>query len=144
MAAMRDDPHLEILLPAARALLKFGEPAEQEHIAAELRLIQGLGAQRIMDERMRVRWFQTRRGRELAELAGPLDVQQGASEGPQRVLDQRDNSVLRLLAQGRSNHEIGEELNLADTEVARLLTALYARIGTTSRAETTALALRTI
>jgi len=144
MAAMRDDPHLEILLPAARAVLATGEPDEKERIVTELRLIQGLGAQRIMDERTRVRWFQTHMGRELAELAGPFHLQSSPAGARDYALDERDDKVLRLLAQGRTNREIADELNLTETEVASLLAALYVRIGTTSRAETTALAFRTM
>ena len=143
MSAMRDDPHLEILLPAARVVLALGEPVEKEQIVMELRLIQGLGAQRIMDERVRVRWFQTRLGRDLAELAGPYQQpKNGAAH--ERQPDDRDSTLLRLLAQGRSNHEIAEELKLDDAGVSGALNALYARIGTTSRAETTALAFRAV
>ena len=141
--AMRDDPHLEILLPAARVLLAQGDETEKAQLAVELRVIQGLGAQRIMDEKTRVRWFQTRQGRDLAELAGPYQMpKNGESHAPE--LDERDGSLLRLLSQGRSNQEIAEELHLDDAGVTGALNALYARIGTTSRAETTALAFRSV
>ena len=140
---MRDDPHLEILLPAARVLLAQGDETEKAQLAVELRLIQGLGAQRIMDEKTRVRWFQTSQGRDLAELAGPYQMpKNGEAHGPE--LDERDGSLLRLLSQGRSNQEIAEELHLDDAGVTGALNALYARIGTTSRAEATALAFRAV
>ena len=126
MAAMRDDPHLEILLPAARVVLACGEPDEKEQLLGELRVIQGLGAQRIMDEPMRVRWFQTHMGRELAELAGPVHLQAAAAatETPAHSLDARDSEVLHLLAQGRSNREIGDELGLDEAGVTSLSNTL--------------------
>jgi DNA-binding NarL/FixJ family response regulator len=143
MNAMRDDPHLEILLSAARVVLALGEPTEKEQISMELHLIQGIGAQRIMDERVRVRWFQTRMGRDLAQLAGPFQPRKNEA-APEHALDDRDSALLRLLAQGRSNREIAEELKLDDAGVSGALNALYARIGTTTRAETTALAFRAV
>ena len=46
------------------------------------------------------------------------------------------------LTEGRTNAEIAAELDLADEEVVQRLTRLFARIGTSSRAEATSLAFR--
>jgi DNA-binding NarL/FixJ family response regulator len=143
-AAMREDPHLEILLPAARTIMAAGEPAEQQQVKGELQLIQAQTAQRTLDEQVRARWFRGPLGGELAALAGPFEPSMPASKaGPEQSFDERESRLLRLLVEGRSNREIGEELGLDEAAVARTMTALYARIGTTSRAETTAFAFRT-
>ena len=143
-AAMRDDPHLEILLPAARVILASGDDQEKQDTMVELSMIQGLGAQRIMDERTRVVWFQTRVGRELAELAGPLHLQK-RDAAPERGLDaarQRRAPVAGARPnESRDRRGAGARRRQA---CRSMLNALYARIGTTSRAETTALAFRTV
>jgi DNA-binding CsgD family transcriptional regulator len=143
--AMRDDPHLEILMPAARVILDAGDAAEQEAIRGELHLIQAMTAQRIVDEAIRVRWFSGPVGRELAELAGQFQPVTAAPQpAHEESFDERESRLLRLLVQGRSNREIGEELEVDDAAVTGMLSALYARLGTSSRAETTALAFRTM
>ena len=47
----------QILLPAARALLQFGSDDEKQFMGQLLQVYQGLGAGRIMDDSVRVRWF---------------------------------------------------------------------------------------
>jgi DNA-binding NarL/FixJ family response regulator len=49
---------------------------------------------------------------------------------------------MQLLTEGRTNAEIAAELDLADDDVAQRLTRLFARLGTSSRAEATSLAFR--
>jgi DNA-binding NarL/FixJ family response regulator len=44
--------------------------------------------------------------------------------------------------QGKTNHEIAEEIGLDEQAVARRLGELFARMGASSRAEATALAFR--
>ncbi len=144
--SMREDPHLEILLPAARAILASDDPEEKQQISGELYFYQAFGASRMMDEETRVRWFRGPVGSELAELAGPIAApgSGAAAPSPHDELDESQNQLLRMLAQGRTNREIGEELTLDDAGVSGLLSALYARIGTSSRAETTAFAFRAV
>jgi DNA-binding NarL/FixJ family response regulator len=43
--------------------------------------------------------------------------------------------VLTLVADGRSNRQIGEELYISDRTVARHLTNIYHKIGVTSRTQ---------
>ena len=50
--------------------------------------------------------------------------------------------MLRLVAAGRSNQEIGEELVLSVRTVERHITNLYAKLGVRGRAEATAYAFR--
>jgi len=56
--------------------------------------------------------------------------------------NEADAELLRCLIQGRTNAEIAEELGLDEPTVARRLGELFARIGTSSRAEATAFAFR--
>ncbi len=143
-AAQSEDPHLEILLPAARAVLGASDDdAEKYALTMELRVVQGLTLQRTLDDEVRVRWLRGPVGSLLAELAGPMEILAAGPEGPESVLDARDAPLLRLLTEGKTNSEIAAQLGLEESAVTNQLTALYARIGTSSRAEATAFAFRT-
>ena len=144
---MREDPHLEILLPGrARSAGRGRSAGREEQILGELRVDPGprcaadhgrADARALVpDERV---------GRELAELAGPLrSAEDTASRPANNELGERDNDLLRLLAQGRTNQRDRRRARSSTTPACPvLLNALYARIGTTSRAETTAFAFRT-
>jgi DNA-binding CsgD family transcriptional regulator len=140
-----EDPHLEILLPAARAILAAGEPEEKAAISSELQLGQAVGASRILDDQIRVKWFRGPVGSELAELAGPVQMPSSAAAAADKPeFDAKESTLLQMLVQGKSNSEIGQELGVDETNVSSMLSALYARIGTSSRAETTAFAFRSI
>src|SRR5207253_1073929 len=102
-----------------------------------------------LDEDARVRWLRGPLGRELAELAGPIDpVAPGApatgvdasAEGA--GLEEMDRRMLHLLTEGRTNREIGEELGMPEAEATRHLGEIFAAIGATSRAEATTFAFR--
>ena len=51
------------------------------------------------------------------------------------VLSQREEQVLRLLADAKSNHDIGQELHISSATVKRHLTNIYAKLGATTRAD---------
>jgi len=57
-------------------------------------------------------------------------------------LTHREVEVLRLVAAGRSNHEIAEDLVLSERTVARHITNIYGKTGANSRADATAYAYR--
>jgi DNA-binding NarL/FixJ family response regulator len=57
-------------------------------------------------------------------------------------LTPREIDVLRLIARGRSNQQIAEELVLSVRTVERHITNLYAKIGAHGKADATAYALR--
>jgi len=142
-SAHREDPHFEILLPAARSIIAGGEADEQARIIGELQLNQAFGAARIMDEQVRVRWFRGPVGSELTDLAGPVQTPDRTPSTANRTdLAEGESQLLALLVQGKSNSEIATELGVDDIAISRKLSALYARIGTSSRAETTAFAFR--
>jgi DNA-binding NarL/FixJ family response regulator len=147
-AGLHEDTSLEIVLPAARALLAGGPPDVQEFVRGYLRSTLTRIAQGTLDESIRVRWLTGPVGRELADLAGPMDAPPGmavadgsAREGAPRV-DDTDRQLLRLLTEGRTNTEIADELQLDEEDVARRLARLQAQLGASSRAEATSLAFR--
>jgi pimeloyl-ACP methyl ester carboxylesterase/DNA-binding CsgD family transcriptional regulator len=57
-------------------------------------------------------------------------------------LSPREGDVLRLIASGRSNREIAEDLVISERTVARHITNLYQKIGARNKSEATAYALR--
>jgi DNA-binding CsgD family transcriptional regulator len=143
-AAMKVDPHLDIVLPAAEALLSAGTEQEASAVRERLRLHLAVIAQHIQDEDIRVRWFRGPTGRELTRLAGPPDVSKrdgGDADRSSTSLKDAEIRLLQLLTQGRSNREIAEELNESGEQVARQLSDLYVKIGVSSRADATAAAL---
>jgi DNA-binding NarL/FixJ family response regulator len=105
-------------------------------------------AQGTADEQVRVRWLTGPIGRELVELAGPLEAPAAAGTAPgaaapgQPSLDETERRLLQLLTEGRTNAEIATELDIPEDDVATRLARLLARLGTSSRAEATSLAFR--
>jgi DNA-binding NarL/FixJ family response regulator len=57
-------------------------------------------------------------------------------------LEELETGLLRLLAEGSTNHEIAEKLQISDESVDRHLAGLFAKIGASSRADATAVALK--
>ena len=140
LAAHQEDLHL-VLLPIAQVFAATGAP-EWEPTRDWIQLSLAMVAQRTLDEDVRVRWFRGPVVRELSALTGPLEVWAGADgREPTIALDEADAELLRCLIQGRTNAEIAE-LGLDEPAVARRLGELFARIGTSSRAEATAFAFR--
>ena len=73
-AAHHEDTSLEILIPAARAVLAGGPSEFQDFVRTYVRTTLSRIAQGTADESIRVRWLTGPLGRELVELAGPLDA----------------------------------------------------------------------
>ena len=151
-AGLHEDVSLEIVIPAARAVLAGAPPEMQGFVRGYLQQTLARIAQGTTDERIRVRWLTGPVGRELVELAGPVEapatapVEAGsearAPQPGQRSLEDAERRLLQLLTQGRTNAEIATELDLSADEVAQRLARLLARLGTSSRAEATSLAFR--
>ncbi len=57
-------------------------------------------------------------------------------------LSQREVEVLRLVALGNSNREIGEELVISEGTARRHVSNIYQKIGVNNRSEATSYALR--
>ena len=150
-AGLHEDVSLEIVIPAARAVLAGGPPEMQGFVRGYLQQTLSRIAQGTADEKVRVAWLTGPVGRELVELAGPMDrgpARRRPSRGPGRprrtARPRRDaeRRLLQLLTEGRTNAEIAIDLDLAEDDVARRLARLFARLGTSTRAEATSLAFR--
>jgi ATP/maltotriose-dependent transcriptional regulator MalT len=70
----------------------------------------------------------------MAELVGT------AGRTPADTVTARECEVLRLVAEGKSNREIGSELFISEHTVARHLQNIFAKLGLSSRAAATAYA----
>jgi DNA-binding NarL/FixJ family response regulator len=139
-----EDPSLEIVLPAADAILKAGSEEDVAAVQDRLNLTLAILAQRILDENVRVRWFRSPIGREITRLAGNVKMIDGAkvpTESGSAGLGENELGLLRLLTEGRTNREIADELGMTEEAIARQLTELFVKIGVSSRAEATAAAL---
>jgi DNA-binding NarL/FixJ family response regulator len=151
-AAHHEDTSLEILIPAARAVLAGGPSEFQDFVRSYVRTTLSRIAQGTADEAVRVRWLTGPLGRELVAVAGPLDAggpstaadgaQGSAADGQSATLDDGARRLLQLLTEGRTNAEIAAELDIAEDEVVHDLSRLFVQLGTSSRAEATSLAFR--
>jgi DNA-binding NarL/FixJ family response regulator len=146
-AARREDPFLDVVLPAARALIAGGSAEEAGAIRRELRMTAAMIAQRILDEDVRVRWFRGPLGRQLSTLGGVLDPAAGSpsvepADAAPEALDGDDGRLLWLVVEGRSNREIAHELGVDEGQIERRLTEMYAALGVSSRGEAAVLAFR--
>jgi DNA-binding NarL/FixJ family response regulator len=148
--AHSEDLHLDVLLPAARAILSCGDEEEQNMIGGLLRMNLTMVARRTLDEEVRVKWFRGPVGRELSNLAGANGAATRASESDGDAispaafgnLNEDDIRLLWLLIEGRTNREIAHELSVSEDVVARRLAEIYARIGVSSPGEAAAFAFR--
>ncbi|HEX6330068.1 MAG TPA: AAA family ATPase [Actinomycetota bacterium] len=142
--AMHEDASLEVLVPAARAIAEAGSEEESAMVGEYLRIGLALIVRRTADHDVRARWIRGPVGSELVAVAGPIEaVGRGDGDGQARM-DERDAELLRGLVAGKTDREIAEELGVGEAEVTGRLTELFARLGTASRAEATALALREV
>ena len=73
---------------------------------------------------------------------GLTGVTNRAQAAPLARLSPREVEVLRLIAAGKSNQQIADELVLSSRTVERHITNLYAKIGAHGKADATAYALR--
>jgi len=82
-------------------------------------------------------------GRELTRLAGPLATPEGGPKAasPGAGLADDETKLLQLLTEGQANREIAAALGQTEDEVSLRLAALFAKIGASSRAEATTVAL---
>jgi DNA-binding NarL/FixJ family response regulator len=141
-AAVREDMHLEIVLPAAAGVLAAGSEQERAAVAARLQLMMGLIAPRFDDADSRARWFRSPLGRELTELAGAVPTSAPAEDEDVLVgLAPDQVTLLGLLGQAQTDGEIAEALGISEQAVAERLAALFAAIGAGSRVDAATLAL---
>ena len=155
LAADREDLDLEMLMPAARGIFAAGPPDGQAMARGFLQLFLARIVAGTVDDEMRVKWLRGPIGKQLAELAGPMDesmaapqagagVEAGGQAGQAPSLDELDRQMLHLLTHGSTNREMASELQLDETAVSQRLARLLANIGASSRAQATSLAFRGI
>ncbi len=145
-AGLHEDVSLEIIIPAARAVLAGGPSEMEGFVRGFLQQTLARIAQGTADEKIRVAWLTGPVGRELVELAGPMEAPVATAPGTatsgQPSLDETERRMLQLLTEGRTNAEIAAELDLAEDDVVKRLARLFARLGTSTRAEATSMAFR--
>jgi two-component system response regulator DevR len=69
-------------------------------------------------------------------------LREPAEQDPLSVLTDRERKVLDLVAEGRTNRQIGEELYLAEKTVKNYVSSLLAKLGMERRSEAAAYAAR--
>jgi DNA-binding NarL/FixJ family response regulator len=141
-AAKREDLDLEIILPAADAIIAGGSKEEARVMRGRLQMLLGFQSQRILDEKVRAEWFRSETGRCLTRLAGPLaTVRPPGSVAAESGLGAEDSRLLGLLVEGKTNREIAHEIDADEQAVTMRLAQLFATIGASSRADATVAAL---
>ncbi len=118
---------LPVLRDAYRRWLELG--AEHDAANTSLRLAD---AYRALGDEVSAT-AELARAEETFERLGAHKTMQEAPSG----LTGRECEVLALVADGRSNRDIGEELYISDRTVARHLTNIFGKIGVTNRTEAT-------
>jgi len=78
----------------------------------------------------------------FAHAAGTSAVYSHRQISSSARLTEREGEVLRLVARGLSTRQIASELVISEKTVGRHLDNIYAKLGVSSRAAATALALR--
>src|SRR5205823_1072018 len=100
MESESEDANLDVLLPAARAIFAGGPEEAKAMIRSWLKIQLSGVAQRTLDEEARVRWMRSPVGRELAELAGPIELVDAPADGNgQAALEEDDRRMLLLLTE---------------------------------------------
>jgi DNA-binding NarL/FixJ family response regulator len=133
----------DILLLVARALAKSDDPKAHAFRAETCRDLQAV-AEGTHDDDVRARWFRAPIQRELAELVGASDlaVQAAGRADLPGGLTEREAEVLREVTSGKTNLEMAVDSGVSEEHVARQLDEVFAKLGVSTPAEATALALR--
>jgi PAS domain S-box-containing protein len=157
--AVREDGAVIDLEIRAGNLYRDGELVGRQGVARDITSLKALQAQvaekserlGLLEEQARVAMDLYRRIAELT-LAGPGDPEgtERALRGVERSLavaaaeklglDAQDLRVAELLARGRSNREIGEQVHLSPNTVKDRVSKLMRALGARSRAEAAAIA----
>lgn len=79
-------------------------------------------------------------GRILAQVRGPREGGAAPPANPLSDLSRRETDILRLVAQGMSNREVGERLELQEKTVKHYMTAILQKLHLRNRVEAAILA----
>jgi DNA-binding CsgD family transcriptional regulator/tetratricopeptide (TPR) repeat protein len=132
-------------LGALRESWRAWRELEAPYEAARVRVSIGLGCRALGDEEAAAMEIEAARA-EFVRLGAAPDVARlaslaGTPAAPEtHGLTPRELEVLRLLATGRTNHAIAEDLVLAEKTVHRHVSNIFAKLGVSSRAGATAYA----
>jgi DNA-binding CsgD family transcriptional regulator len=141
--------HVEIVTPVARALLAAPDEADRRIGLAAAQSVIGLAAERIADEAVAKRWFESPGQRELVELAGGVDAARAMIRStPASLLQQRlpkleldlttdETELVRLMMEGRTDAEIAAAVGCEEDEVRARLERVFERMGAPSRSVAT-------
>lgn len=80
--------------------------------------------------------------RRMAEVAPPPEYPREKAEDPTGSLTERENKVLHLIAEGKSNKQIGTLLSLAEGTVKNHVSRIMDKLHANSRTELAVIALR--
>ena len=69
-------------------------------------------------------------------------MRQAEEDNSTTSLSQRHLDILASVAQGQSNSDIAKQFGVSEVAIKKQLSAIFARLGVTNRAEAVALALR--
>jgi DNA-binding NarL/FixJ family response regulator len=132
-------------LGALRDAWRAWHELEAPYEAARVRVLIGLGCRALGDEEAAAMELDAARA-EFARLGAAPDLARlaglAATPAPNEThgLTPRELEVLRLLATGRTNHAIAEDLVLAEKTVHRHVSNIFTKLGVSSRAAATAYA----
>ena len=116
---------------------------------AVARFVVGLAAERIADEAIAMRWFESPAQRELVEMAGGVDAaRQMIRSTPSAQIQERlprlelnldpdELELVRLMMEGRTDAEIATAVGCEEGEVHARLEKVFARMGAPSRSVAT-------
>lgn len=131
----------------AEACLALGDrPAAAEALLEAMRIATSLGARPLV-EAVRSLADRSRIRLELAQVAEPVEGRGPAPRSPSAPMDpfgltERERDVLALVALGRTNRQIGEELFISGNTAGVHVSNILGKLGASSRAEAAAIAVR--
>jgi DNA-binding NarL/FixJ family response regulator len=119
-------------------MVAFSWNCTRDAVSTELaRGAAGYISKRAPAERLVRGLVQVSRGRVVVELVGPRPAAapQRPAPGPDWPLTDRETAVLALIAQGRSNQEIAEDLSLSINSIKSYIRVAYRKIDVSSRSQ---------
>jgi DNA-binding CsgD family transcriptional regulator len=137
--------HAEQALPSLRKALGIWNELGALHEAARVRMLIGVACRALDDDDSATLEFET--AREAFESMGAvldqLRVESLTAKSPPghvHGLTVRELAVLRLVASGKSNREIADDLTISERTVARHIQNIFAKLDVSSRTAATAFA----
>jgi DNA-binding CsgD family transcriptional regulator/tetratricopeptide (TPR) repeat protein len=135
--------YADALIPLRQALTTFRE-LDAPYDAARARVLIGKACRELGDaDGADVEWQAARRAFALLGAAPDLrrlDALSGIAAASPGPLTARELDILRLVATGRTNRAIGDELVISEKTVARHVSNIFDKLGVSSRAAATSYA----